>query len=98
MNLLNYYKLAHDIQIKNKKQPLIVVKSNDTKIYFIPELSYLGGLNDSAIKNGQFMKELANYTKLKPELRVNKTNEFVKLLNNKENKIIKPKKSKDDKE
>ena len=98
MNLLNYYKIAHDIQIKNKKQPLIVVKSNDTKIYFIPELSYLGGLNDSAIKNGQFMKELANYTKLKPDLRVNKTNEFVQLLNNTENKIIKPKKSKDDKE
>ena len=71
MNLLNYYKVAHNIEIQKKKQPLIVVRNNDTNIYFIPELSYLGGLDDSAVKNGQFMKELANYTKLKPELKDN---------------------------
>ena len=91
MNLLNYYKVAHNIEIQKKKQPLIVVRNNDTNIYFIPELSYLGGLDDSAVKNGQFMKELANYTKLKPELRVNKTDEFIKLLNNPENKIYEKK-------
>ena len=91
MNLLKYYKEAHNIDIQNKKQPLIVVKNNDQSIYFIPELCNLGGLDDSAVKNGQFMKELANYTKLKPELRVNKTDEFLKLLNNSENKIVEKK-------
>ena len=91
INLLTYYKEAHNIDIKNKKQPLIVVKNNDESIYFIPELCYLGGLDDSAVRNGQFMKELANYTKLKSELRVNKTDQFLKLLNNTENKIIETK-------
>ena len=37
------------------------------------------------------MRELTNYTKLKPELRVNKTDEFIKLLNNPEHKVYEKK-------
>ena len=83
--LLDYYQKEHKIKIKNVHQPLIVVrrKGNDGQInnlYFIPELCYLSGLEDEEIKNGQFMKELAKFTKLEPKMRVQKTNEFIQLL------------------
>ena len=67
------------IQIQDKNQPLIIVKRNGPQeqvntLYFIPELCYLSGLDDAAIKNGKFMQALATYTKLKPYERANKTN------------------------
>ena len=48
--------------------------------YFVPELCFLENLEDSAKKDGNFMKLLAQYTKLDPSERVKKTNEFIKLL------------------
>ena len=84
-NLVEYYKLHHKIDIKNKQQPLIVVKIKDaqgsTKVnHYIPELCSLAGLEDSDTNNGNFMKELAYYTKLEPNDKVKKINEFIKLL------------------
>ena len=83
-NLVEYYKMHHKKDIKSK-QPLIVVKTKNAQgleniNYFIPELCSLAGLEDSDTKNGQFMKELAYYTKLEPNEKVKKTNEFIKLL------------------
>jgi aubergine-like protein len=95
INLIEYYKEAHDITIKVADQPLIVVKNEDQEIYFIPELCYLGGLDDKAVKDGKFMRELANYTKFKPNERVNKTNQFLDLFNNNEHRILE--KTKDNK-
>ena len=60
INLIEYYKEAHDITIKVADQPLIVVINDDQEIYFIPELCYLGGLDDKAVKDGKFMRELVN--------------------------------------
>ena len=93
ITLINYYKEAHGIQIQDKNQPLIIVKRNGPQeqvntLYFIPELCYLSGLDDAAIKNGKFMQALATYTKLKPYERVNKTNEFLQLLDNPSRKRI----------
>jgi len=91
ITLYEYYQNAHEITIKNKQQPLIVVykyNSNNEKIplYFIPELCYISGLDDAATKDGQFMKKLSYYTKLIPNDRIYKTNEFLQLLvdNNKD--------------
>ena len=83
--LVEYYQIAHEINIKDVNQPLIVVKTTDKQgvsqtSHYIPELCYLSGLEDSETKNGQFMQDLANYTKLEPNERVKKTNEFIKLL------------------
>ena len=83
-NLVEYYKMHHKKDIKNK-QPLIVVKAKDAQgsiktNHYIPELCSLAGLEDSDTKNGEFMKELAYYTKLEPNEKVKKINEFIKLL------------------
>ena len=83
--LVDYYEKERKIKIKNVNQPLILVQKKDkngeiNNLYFIPELCCLSGLEDEETKNGQFMKELAKITKLEPNERVQKTNEFIKLL------------------
>ena len=55
-------------------------EGEDINLYFVPELCYLAGLDDNFIKDREFMKQLADYTKLTPKDRINKTNEFLKLL------------------
>ena len=84
-NLLDYYEKVYKIKIKNVNQPLILVRKKCSNgevqnLYFVPELCFLSGLDDEETKNGMFMKELAKLTKLEPNERVNKTNEFIKLL------------------
>ena len=84
-NLIEYYEKAYKIKIKNINQPLILVQKKSSNgevqnLYFVPELCYLSGLEEEETKNGLFMKELAKLTKLEPNERVNKTNEFIKLL------------------
>ena len=91
ISLFNYYKKHYNITIENLDQPLIMVirkdpQDNETTLYFVPELCHLGGLDDTAIKNGKFMKELAMYTKLIPAERVKKTNQFLDLLESTEKK------------
>ena len=73
------------MKIRNQEQPLILVRRTDSQgdplnLYFVPELCSLAGLEDESTKDGYFMRELAKYTKLEPFDRVNKTNEFLKLL------------------
>ena len=87
--LVEYYKKAHNKTIKNLDQPLILVRKLNPErqmvnLYFIPEFCSLAGLEDESTKDGQFMKLLAQYTKLEPTDRVNKTNEFLELLNDEE--------------
>ena len=77
VNLINYYEKIHKLKIKNKNQPLILVRRTDSQgepinLYFVPEFCSLAGLEDDATKDGFFMKELAKYTKLEPKDRVNK--------------------------
>lgn len=93
INLVNYYKVAHGITIKDPNQPLIVVNKIGTDqkpvtLYFIPELCCLAGIDDSMTKDGNFMKSLASYTKLTPKERVAMTNDFLPLLDEKKNKQI----------
>ena len=83
--LEDYYLEKYKIKIHNYNQPLIIVhKTNsegkDIPLYFVPELCHLAGLDDEFIKDRDFMKKLADYTKLTPKDRINKTNEFLKLL------------------
>ena len=86
VNLIQYYEQAHKLKITNQNQPLILVRRKDSQgepinLYFVPEFCSLAGLEDESTKDGFFMKELARYTKLEPKDRVEKTNEFINLLN-----------------
>ena len=89
INLIEYYNQAHKLKIKDANQPLILVRKTDPQgepinLYFVPEFCSLAGLEDDAVKDGYFMRELAKYTKLEPKDRVNKTNEFLQLLSDPE--------------
>ncbi len=62
-------------------------KNSQGKIYnsyFIPELCYLCELNDEAVKDSFFMRELNKHPKLGPIDRINKNNNFIRLLNDQE--------------
>ena len=85
INLMEYYKKRYDINIQNPNQPLILViregpQEQKVKLYFVPELCHLAGLDDDFLKDREFMKKLAEFTKLKPADRIRKTNEFLSLL------------------
>ena len=86
VNLIEYYQKVKGLKIEDPNQPLILVRKTDSQgeplsLYFVPELCSLAGLDDESVKDGKFMRELANYTKFEPTDRVEKTNEFLKLLN-----------------
>ena len=93
--LIEYYKEKYKIEIKDKDQPIILVckgpiEEEKSKLYFIPELCSLSGLDEEQVKNGLFMNELAKSTKLKPYERVSKIKKFINLLNDegkKENQL-----------
>ena len=85
ITLKDYYLDKHKIKINDLNQPLLIVhrknsEGKDIPLYFVPELCYLAGLDDEFIKDRDFMKKLADYTKLTPKDRITKTNEFLKLL------------------
>jgi len=72
ISLFNYYQVAHKITIKDKKQPLFLMNKIDeegktTFIYLIPELVHMAGIDDDMVKDREFMKNLAEFTKFKPQ-------------------------------
>ena len=99
MTIKEYYKDKYDIEIEDLSQPLLVVRrknseGKDINLYFVPELCNFAGLDDEFLKDRDFMKKLANYTKLDPKDRIAKTNEFLKLLVETQKKEIKDKENK----
>ena len=85
ITLFDYYKDYKHIRIEEKNQPLIVVKKTDKEknpinLYFIPSLCHLTGISDDLSQDYHFMRKLADYTKLSPEQRVERTNQFLSLL------------------
>ena len=97
MNLLKYYKQAYNVEIKNKDQPLILVKKKgpqgkDKNLYFVPELCTLVGLDEEDTADFNFMKKVSECTKMEPDDKVLKMNKFVDLfLDNTENLITEEK-------
>ena len=72
VSLINYYKAAYGVDIKNPDQPLFEseVTNHDGKtsvIYLVPKLCLLSGIDDSCIADRDFMTELAKQTKFVPK-------------------------------
>ena len=89
ITLFDYYKKIKGITIKEKDQPLLVVKKTDKEknpinLYFIPSLCHFTGINDKLSKDNKFMRKLADYTKLTPRDRVMRTKQFINLLKDSE--------------
>ena len=85
ISIIDYYLKKYDITINDKTQPLILVcngpyQDAKNRLYFVPELCFLLGLEDEQIKNAQFMNDLANSIKIDPNERVEKINKFISLI------------------
>ena len=85
VKLIDYYQNIKKIKIRDEEQPIIAVKVKGPQdeykmLYFIPELCFLAGLEDKEVKDKNLMKQLSTYTKLEPNVRIEKTNRFLDLL------------------
>ena len=95
MNLIKYYKKTYNIDIKDKKQPLIIVKTRNyilnenVYLFFIPEISYLTNVNQPQIKDKTFNNNLSRLTKTSLNKKIKKTNELMDLIFNKDSEIKK---------
>jgi len=88
-NMVQYYQETYQIEIKDKRQPLLAVKpsARDERagrtqiIYLVPELCSLTGLTDAMRADFRFMKQVAELSKLDPNNRVRKLQEFINRVN-----------------
>lgn len=71
---IRYYKEHYNLNIQDTEQPLITThigkRGEERTIYLIPELVTLTGLDESQRANFNLMRELATYTALPPEKRM----------------------------
>lgn len=91
VNLVKFYKKVFNIDL-NPDQPLFIIKKkndNDNRCITIPpQVCLLSGLTDDMSQDFHLMRDIADYTKMKPENKVSAINDVLRLLKEKE-KIIK---------
>ncbi|XP_014208216.1 piwi-like protein Siwi [Copidosoma floridanum] len=86
-----YYKERYNIEVKDRKQPLLVSRSSARDIraglaefvYLIPEFCYSTGITDEMRQNFNLMRELIAQTRISPDVRVERLMSFHKRLNSK---------------
>ena len=72
---LDYYRKVYNIEIQDKKQPLILVYNGDSQNRkkakcYVPELCYLVGINEEDTRDFTFMKEIIEKTRLNPDAKI----------------------------
>ncbi|KAK7067292.1 Piwi-like protein 2 [Halocaridina rubra] len=90
ISYINYYKNTYDIDIKDPKQPLLlhritkkglrdrgVVKA----VSLIPELCYVTGLRDDMRADFRVMKDIAQFTRVTPDVRQAALRTFIRNVN-----------------
>ena len=75
-SFLNYYKNQYGIDIRDKKQPMLIHKIKrpeipeaEISICLVPELCFMTGLTESQRADFKVMKDVADFTRLKPVIR-----------------------------
>ncbi|XKL65747.1 hypothetical protein PGB90_009167 [Kerria lacca] len=93
ISYLDYYKNQYNIEIKDKKQPLLVHRAKrkplgkenvDVLVYLVPELCSPTGLTDDMRSNFKLMKEVTNLTCISPLKRQTALREFIRGIKNNE--------------
>jgi aubergine-like protein len=93
VSVIDYMLSAYKVSLKNTSQPLITSiiepkqrrgkkgpkgqKLETQTIFLVPELCYLTGISEELKNDHEFMKNLADYTKLEPQRRVDKYKELL---------------------
>jgi aubergine len=80
----NYYERRYRLKVKDRKQPLLVVKpkarnirgGQDRLILLVPEFCRATGVTDQMRTNFQLMRDMAQYTRLSPRENVERLNTF----------------------
>ncbi|XP_064551411.1 protein argonaute-3 isoform X2 [Drosophila montana] len=96
---VEYYKIHHNIYIKDDKQPLLIslkqmrknktVDTENIQFCLIPELCYLTGLHDEIRSDKKLMREIATFTSVTPNQRILALDKYIKNVSeNKEAKEI----------
>ncbi|XP_050437858.1 piwi-like protein Siwi [Adelges cooleyi] len=88
MSYYQYYKEKWNVQIRGGKQPMLVSKNKkksvrlfgeeECLVYLVPELCVMTGLTTQMRNNFNLMKEMASYTRINPDERVRRLQNFVK--------------------
>ena len=99
ISYIDYYKEAYHIDIKQKDQPLIKTKvvqnvmedgkqvRKEVEAYLVPELVKLTGIPSEVASNFKAMQEIADFTKMRPDTRFEKSKKLLDDLNNKVQRI-----------
>ncbi|GFS54318.1 piwi-like protein 2 [Nephila pilipes] len=78
ISFVDYYKRSYDIQIQDLNQPLLINKAKKKDyiegvepklICLVPELCFMTGLTDDMRNDFKVMKDIAVYTRVRPECR-----------------------------
>nr|CAD7463126.1 unnamed protein product [Timema tahoe] len=80
----DYYSQKYQINITQPKQPMLVSRSKPRElragmselIYLVPELCRMTGLTDEMRANFHLMRALAEHTRVGPDIRIQKLNNF----------------------
>lgn len=92
VSLEDYYKNVYDIQIQNKKQPLLRATTGSSQknskrpqieIILVPELCLMSGLPDNFDERKR--REVSGFTIVKPAVKLREIEDFMKNLNSKLN-------------
>lgn len=89
ISYIDYYKQAYNVDITDKKQPMLVSrpkkreirKGGLEEIHLVPELCTVTGLTDDLRADFQTMKKLAEHTKQGPVKRVAALKRFISTIN-----------------
>lgn len=84
ISYVQYYRDRYQLKIADMNQPLLVSRAKAREIrsgmaeviYLIPELCRMTGLTDAERSNMQMMRELANHTRLAPDVRIQRLEQF----------------------
>ena len=88
VNYIQYYYTNYNIEIRDRKQNLIIATSSNfekkqkqRKLFLVPELCYITGLTPSMQNNFMLKKLLIQRTQLAPPERVRRYREFLNRIN-----------------
>lgn len=88
ISYVEYYKKQYNIEIRDLKQPLLIHRKEARKsgseepvvmvFCIIPEICYLTGLTDEMRSDFKIMRDIATFTRITPNQRVNALGQFCK--------------------
>lgn len=84
----DYYRRQYNIDIQDLKQPLLIHRTKmrvpgstekvDQMVMLVPELCYMTGLTDAMRADMRVMKDIAQFTRVTPNQRMNSLRKYVR--------------------